>query len=250
MATTDDLIKKIAERMTDQNSKEERKSIPHYNGHHNDQSINQWIREAEAVATLNEWKDETKKRYFASRLKGAALNWHIERLQSNPNEDYKNWKAAIIENFKHPGDIDKLKIKLQNLKQTQNQTTTNFIGQIKSLYHAIYGEKIPEPGSRQTTETKALRDDLLLKILMNGLLPKIKEAMWNGILEPDYDWDQATQAAIEAEKLLTARELSSSNGTVNAVIPQNATTELLQAQQKKIEQLEKQLKQLISTNKN
>ena len=83
MATTDDLIKKIAERMTDQNSKEERKSIPHYNGHQNDQSINQWIREAEAVSTLNEWNDETKKRYLASRFKGAALNWHIKRLQSN-----------------------------------------------------------------------------------------------------------------------------------------------------------------------
>ena len=84
---------------------------------------------------------------------------------------------------------------------------------------------------------------------MNGLLPKIKEAMLNGVLQPDYDWDQATQAAIEAEKLLTARELSSSNGTVNTVIQQNAITELLQAQQKRIEQLEKQLKQLISTNK-
>ena len=69
---------------------------------------------------------------------------------------------------------------------------------------------------------------------MNGLLPKIKEAMLNGTEQPDYDWDQATQAAIEAEKLLTARELISSNGTVNAVIPQNATNELLLAQQKKI----------------
>ena len=47
MANTDALIKTIADRMTDQNNKEESKPIPHYNGHHNDQSINQWIGEAE-----------------------------------------------------------------------------------------------------------------------------------------------------------------------------------------------------------
>lgn len=234
--------------MTDQSSKEERKSIPHYNGYHTDQPITQWIREAEAIATLNEWDDEVRKRYIASRLKGSALNWHIERLPNNVNESYADWKKAIIENFKHPADIDKLKIKFQNLKQNTEQTTKNFIGQIKSLYYAIYGEKIPEVGSQQaaqaSAETKALRDDILLKVLMQGLLPKIKEAMWNGRLPPDYNWDQATKAAIEAEKLIIAKELNTQNSNLNAITPQNTNNDIIIEQQKKIEEMEKMLKQL------
>ena len=47
MENTDALIKTIAYRMTDQNNSEKGKPIPHYNGHHNDQSINPWIGEAE-----------------------------------------------------------------------------------------------------------------------------------------------------------------------------------------------------------
>lgn len=62
--------------------------------------------------------------------------------------------------------------------------------------------RITEQGSPReeqlSPETKALRDDLLLKKFMQGLLPKIREAMWNGRLPPDYNWDQATQAAKEA----------------------------------------------------
>lgn len=244
-----ELIKVIAECMNDQNNKEERKSIPYFNGYHTDRSITQWIREAETVATLNDWDDQTKKKYFASRLKGSALTWHIERLPNHLNEDFADWKKAIIENFGHPADIDKLKIKFHNLKQNPEQTTKNFIGQIKSLYCAIYGVKIPEAGSQQDTqssgELKTLRDDVLLKVLMHGLLPKIKEAMWSGRLPPDYNWDQATQAAVEAEKLIIAKELNTQTSNLNAISPETKNNnDLLIAQQKKIAELENMLKQL------
>lgn len=242
-----DLIKIIAERMNDQNSKEERKSIPYYNGYHTDQSINQWIRQAEAVSTINAWDDATKKKHFASRLKGSALNWHIERLPENVDEEYTDWKKALIEHFRHPADTNRLKIKFQNLKQNPKQTTKNFIGEIKSLYYAIYGEKIPDPGSQQaeqsSTETTALRDDVLLKVLMQGLLPKIKEAMWNGLLPPDYNWNQAIQAANEAEKLIVAKELNDQTAKPSTV-PTDFSNQLLLVQQKKIEELENMLKHL------
>lgn len=48
-----------------------------------------------------------------------------------------------------------------------------------------------EPGSQQaihaSPETKALREELLVKVLINELLPEIKEAMWNGRLSADYN---------------------------------------------------------------
>lgn len=112
-----ELMKIIVEGMTDQNSEDERQSIPHSSRYHTDQSVNQWIRQEEAVSTMNAWDDTSKKKHFASRLKRSALNWYMERLQENVNEEYVTWKKALIEHFRHPTDKDKHKVKFEKLKQ-------------------------------------------------------------------------------------------------------------------------------------
>lgn len=47
----------------------------------------------------------------------------------------------------------------------------------------------------QTSEAKALKDDILLKVLMKGLLPKIKDAMWYGRLPADCTWDSRSSGS-------------------------------------------------------
>lgn len=44
-----DLIKIIPHKLVDQNSCEERKSLPYYNGFHTDQPITKWLREVEEL---------------------------------------------------------------------------------------------------------------------------------------------------------------------------------------------------------
>jgi hypothetical protein len=102
MATTP-----ITELITALNRREDTQAIPNFSGNATEQYISSWLSEAEAVATIHNWDDATKRNNFASRLKGPALKWHSERVRSNPNDTYTQWKTAIKDHFKHPADRDK-----------------------------------------------------------------------------------------------------------------------------------------------
>ena len=252
MGDAPDLAHIIAARLTDLTNKDEVKTIPIYNGYATDQFISTWLRE---VATLNKWDDDTKKRCIASRLKGPALTWHINFIRENPAGTYGAWRQALKTNFCHPADIDKLRHQLNNLKQKPDQQTSHFVNQIRNLYNSVYGERINagrnpgDPVPEQNAEAKLLRDEMLLRILMQGLLPKIRDAMWTVGLPSDYDWGQATRAAIEAEKLLIARENAEAKPIFS--INQNNPTpiELLAMKQMdRIDELEKEIRELSLKN--
>ena len=199
------------------------------------------MREAEAVAVINNWNVDVKKKYIGSRLKGPALNWHVERIRDFPNETFADWKQALINNFQHPADVEKLKHKLHNLMQTKEQRATHFISQIKSLYFSAYGERVPEGNAAAQAPRNVLRDEMLMKILMKGLQTKIKDAMWPR-LPPNYTWEDATRAAVDAEKMIIARELNEVP-TVNAVAYNFSENDSFSLnQQKRIENLEQSFK--------
>ena len=56
------LIKIIPEILSNQHGIKERKVINTYNGYHADKPVFSWIKEAEDIATLNNWDDKTKRR--------------------------------------------------------------------------------------------------------------------------------------------------------------------------------------------
>lgn len=242
-----DISEMIAERLSVLNIKDEVKAIPFYNGYANDVLVTDWLRDAEAVATIHEWDASKIKKYIASRLKGPALTWHIRRLKSqgttNPPEDFAPWKKAFEENFSHPSDPDKLKLKLANLKQKPDQQTKHFIAQIETLYGHVYGNS-----TSTDPERAKLRNDKLLEIFMKGVQTKIRDAMWNGQLPADFDWDKATTAAKNAEKLLLARELNEQK-SVNILAPTEEAIALELTQSKKeLELLKEQMNTLLSNN--
>jgi hypothetical protein len=231
----------MIERLGDISSGQDRKEIPNYNGYANDKSITDWLREAEAIAVISNWHVDVKKKYIGSRLKGTALSWHVERLRDYPNETFDDWKQALIYNFQHPADTEKLKHKLHNLMQTKDQRTTHFISQIKTLYFSAYGERVPD---NNAGPRNVLRDEMLLKILVRGLQPKIKDAMWLR-LPPNYEWDDVTRAAINAEKMIIAKELNDTP-SVNAInYNSNETNPNSFDQQKRIEELERSIKSFL-----
>jgi hypothetical protein len=127
MATTP-----ITELITALNRREDTQAIPNFSGNATEQYISSWLSEAEAVATIHNWDDATKRNNFASRLKGPALKWHSERVRSNPNDTYTQWKTAIKDHFKHPADRDKQLQKLENLTQKPNQFVRVFIEKINN----------------------------------------------------------------------------------------------------------------------
>ena len=234
--TGEDLLRSIAVNLAERTSQETRKAITPYNGYSSDKSIAKWVRHAEKIADLHSWVGDDKKKAIGSRLKGPAMSWHVERLRSHANEDFDDWKTALIRQFQLPADLEKNKLRFENLRQEKDQPTKYFVDRIKSLYHEIYGTKVPDPvivqpGQQAPADpTKELRESVLLKVFMKGLNPTIKDAMWNGRIPPDYDWYQATQAAIDTEKLLISREVNA-GPTVNSLVPANSPFELLVMQQ-------------------
>lgn len=87
-------------------------------------------------------------------------------------------------------------------------------------------------------------DDMLLKIMMQDLLLKIRDGMWNGRLPIHYYWDGDTQAAVEAEKLLIARELAKSKPIFQIKTSTVEPDKNFPSHQKKIEVLAQKLNQV------
>ena len=130
------------------------------------------------------------------------------------------------------------------MKQEKDEQTKYFIGKIKSLYQAIYNEKVPDPptatAAAQADPTKKLREDILLKVFMKGLLPHIRAEMFQR-LKPKYDWYEATQAALDTEDLLISKELNEGH-TVNSVAAISQPNDLLVLDhEQRIENLEKHM---------
>jgi hypothetical protein len=140
------------------------------------------------------------------------------------------------------------------MRQTEGQQTKHFVQKLIRRYNALYGDldpadqistgtasgsTSPSPASPSPASAR-LREDILLKVFVTGLLPKIKKGMY-ARLPSDYTFDQATAAAIVAEDLMIDEELNEAP-TVNAISGENL--ELISKQQKRLEELESTLKTL------
>ena len=91
----DSLVKQLGELF----SREDKKSIPLFSGNW-DTMVTDWFKEAERVAKNNSWDDAQKLRFFSDRLKGEALDWHLEYIEQNPYlNDFDDWKTTLISRF-------------------------------------------------------------------------------------------------------------------------------------------------------
>ena len=166
------LVKKIGELF----SREERKTIPTYKGKTSDKPVTDWLKIAERVAQSNNWDPTQKIRFFSDRLGGEAIDWHTTYVIGKGNDlKYEEWKSDFIACFRNESDIEKLKTKLNNLRQTGDQRTRSFVAKLDKLYDTIYGPEPPSPVETANQETKDLfelvkkqRSDLKKKILMTG----------------------------------------------------------------------------------
>lgn len=217
-------------------SREEKKTIPYFNGQHDGKSIYDWLKHAERIGENNEWDDQQKVKNFSDRLTNEALDWHSEfmsdlpidprtgNLAANPpraptdkytraNLPYEIWKNAFIERFTNLGHKEKLRNKLNSLKQHTDQDVQSFISKINNLYNLVNGPSIKINGVPTVgeailkEENERLRNQDKLKIFIKGLLPKLRNEMWPR-MTVNADYDQACRTALEAEGILINKQLS------------------------------------------
>lgn len=234
-------------------TREEKKTIPIYKGYSRETTVTSWLKEAEAVADANNWDDQTKKKFFGSRLKDAALTWHRERAKQYPHESYKTWRKEFIQEYRDPADRDSIKYKLNNLVQKPEQRVKAYIAEINTLYNDIYGEDDNEEDedsfyssrNRQTRnpEATALRNDKLLSIFLRGLQPKIKAVVFERY-NPDGTFDETTKTAIEAEKVVLAKETIENKPTSTVSFSIDTADKII----KQVTSLEQRIEKILKVN--
>ena len=223
------LVKGLGELFT----REDKKNIRVFRGKQSDPPITSWLKDAEVTAYLNGWDDEQKVRYFSDRLKDEAAEWLREYFENEGDVEYSVWKDALISRFRNQADVEHLKHCLQNLKQGSEQRTKSFIARINSLFDDIYGPVKKAKGNSSSTscddaddnqtdalikDVKRMRDDAKRKILIRGLLPKIRTELWPRIREEEASFEDICKAALTAESIVIQKELNEDTTLVVANI--------------------------------
>ena len=139
------------------------------------------------------------------------------------------------------------------LTQKSEQKTKSFINIINSLYDTIYGKE-KEPSDNASDEAieainglKIIRGDAKKKILLKGLLPKIKAELWPR-LERDSTYEKTCDLALTAESIVMDKELSEDKN-ISAIIAginrhEEEQNKALLQQKIEIEKLRKELESI------
>ena len=221
----DNVAKPIVKVLGELFSREDKKSIPTFKGKSTDKLITEWLKTAEHVARNNDWDEEQKLRFFSDRLKGEALEWHDEYVEEQDDLlNYTDWRNDIIERFRDSFDIATLKRKLQKLKQRPEESCRTFISRLKNLYESIEGKEDRQVSPNKSViedtlrqKVKKMRDETLIKILLQGILPKFKAELYLRMPEDSNDFEALCKQLIISEQILQNKE-SSEDKELTAVI--------------------------------
>ena len=213
-------------------SRESKKEIPTYRGQDDIIDIVDWLKGAERVADNNEWDSEQRIRFFSDRLKDEAFDWHIEYMQQQKTignkPDYETWKLAIIGRFQDASDVERNRVKLNELRQLPGQRMKTFIAKLNKLYDLVNGREVVvdptkfgvndqnSPLTELMQANKKLRDEEKRKLLFRGLLLKYKDDIW-ARLPKNFSYDDVCEAAFTVETITSSKESGEEKG-INAVL--------------------------------
>jgi hypothetical protein len=221
----DNVTKPIVKVLGELFSREDKKSIPTFKGKSTDKLITEWLKTAEHVARNNDWDDDQKIRFFSDRLKGEALEWHDNYAEEQGDEiNYTDWKCEIIERFQDSYDLAALRKKFNKLKQKPEENCRTFVSRLTSLYDSLEGklDKLDENNKTDVEDAllstvKKMRDDIKIKTLLQGILPKVKAELYLRMPEDFNDFDQLCKQLFISEQILQNKE-TNEDREITAVI--------------------------------
>jgi len=221
----DSVTKPIVKVLGELFSREDKKSIPTFKGKSTDKLITEWLKTAEHVARNNDWDDDQKIRFFSDRLKGEALEWHDNYAEEQEDDiNYADWKHEIIERFQDSYDLAALRKKFNRLKQKPEENCRTFVSRLTSLYDSLEGklEKLDDKNKTDVEDAllstvKKMRDDIKIKTLLQGILPKVKAELYLRMPEDFNDFDQLCKQLFISEQILQNKE-TNEDKEITAVI--------------------------------
>jgi hypothetical protein len=221
----DNVTKPIVKVLGELFSREDKKSIPTFKGKSTDKLITEWLKTAEHVARNNDWDDDQKIRFFSDRLKGEALEWHDNYAEEQGDFiNYVDWKCEIIERFQDSYDLAALRKKFNRMKQKPEENCRTFVSRLTSLYDSLEGklDKLDEKNKTDVEDAllstvKKMRDDIKIKTLLQGILPKVKAELYLRMPEDFNDFDQLCKQLFISEQILQNKE-TNEDKEITAVI--------------------------------
>jgi len=262
-------------------SREEKKTIPMFSGQTDGKSIHDFLKIAKRLKDNNAWDDQQIVRFISDRLCDEALDWHLDFMRNLPLNEashraatdnerevpavpytrddlpFQVWEDAFLNRFTNLAHKEKLRNKLYLLRQTSDQDIQSFISSINNLYKLVNGEGVKLPNNstqsekRLVIENQNLRDQEKLKILLKGVLPKIRSVMWSR-MSPSPTYEEACSTALDAESILINQEISEDRGLTAVVagisVHEEEQDRELKKQKSEIELLKSHLSALNLSN--
>jgi hypothetical protein len=158
-------------------------------------------------------------------LKGDALEWHDNYIEEQGNIlNYEDWRKDIIERFQDSSDLAALRKKLHTLKQRPEENCRAFVYRLNSLYDTIE-EKVEKLDDLSKTDVedhllskiRKMRNNIKTKILLQGLLPKIKSELYLRMPADFNDFEKVCEQLFISEEILQNKE-SNEDKELTAVI--------------------------------
>jgi hypothetical protein len=147
-------------------------------------------------------------------LKGEALEWHDNYIEEQGNTlNYEDWRKDIIERFQDSSDLAALRKKLHTLNQRPEENCRAFVSRLNSLYDTIEGkvDKLDDLNKTDVedhllSKIRKMRNNIKTKILLQGLLPKLKKELYLRMPADLNNFEQLCEQLFISEQILQNKE--------------------------------------------
>jgi len=144
----------------------------HFSGN---EDVKKFLRQYSMITEFNNWSEKDKISFLPMFVKGTASNFLDNLYNTKNNWTWKEIEEAFIEQYLPIGHITFLRTTLENKRQGESETATNFMTEIESLCRQIDNKMKEEDVCIYVL--KGLKENILQTISMqdNTTLKKLKE---------------------------------------------------------------------------
>lgn len=198
----------LIEGLSNLNAHAVKQTIPLFTGEIGGQSVDDWFKVADQIATNAGWTDEQKLTLFQQRLAKPASSFN-DRLTATEKADFATWKRNFTNGFKDEPFRQTIKEKLENIKQDMNERVRDLRIRLDNLFDQVYGEEpapivrnqaqnqggpgqalqnqgdpnaaAPDPAAALNRHVLLLRDERKRSIFMKGVKRQLVDGIWSRV---------------------------------------------------------------------
>ena len=217
-----------------------KQTIPTFSGNLGDQSVEDWFETAEQIAQSAGWTNAQRLALFPQRFQKPAID-HFASLRDNQKDTYENFKTHFSALFQDEASRQRLKTKLENLKQNENERVRDFSTRLDNAYRQAYGVAT---ATSVDPNVVRLREETKKAVFLKGLRKEVYDMLWHRIA-PNTDYAGHVTAATNIESITADKKR-----TEEALGLETTLTQIAKQTEKQAQEFEKLREQMEKLNIN